>query len=449
MRTIGRVPEILLLFSAAFFARIMRDAMKNSVFSFRSLEMTKVAKKFNPVKPAISISIILLCVLNSFGQQLERVNYTVKTDKEIKTGAAQTEKYLSLLQNKNVAIVANQTSIIGKKHLVDTLLSLGVKVKKVFGPEHGFRGEAADGEAVNSTTDSKTGLPIISLYGENKKPKPQQLDGVDIVIFDIQDVGARFYTFISTMTYTMEACAEKEIPFIVLDRPNPNGYYVDGPVLEKEFSSFVGLHPVPVVHGLTIGEYAKMVNGEGWLKNGIKCNLTVIPLQGYEHSDYYQLPVKPSPNLPNMTAVYLYPSLCFFEGTVVSVGRGTEKPFLSFGYPKMKEGSYTFTPKSMKGATNPPYKDQLCRGFDVADFGDIYVKNLGRLYLFWLIESYKSADDKKNFFNDYFNKLAGNATLKEQIIAGKTEEEIRKSWQPELKKFKEIRKKYLLYKDFE
>ncbi len=398
-----------------------------------------------------SLIYFLFCftTFTSCAQQLERVNYSLKTDKDILTGAAQTDKYLPLLKNKNVGIVANQTSVVGKKHLVDTLLSLGVKVKKVFGPEHGFRGEAADGETVSSTTDAKTGLPIISLYGDNKKPTPEQLEGLDIVVFDIQDVGARFYTFISTMTYMMEACAEKEIAMIVLDRPNPNGYYVDGPVLEKEFSSFVGLHSVPIVHGMTIGEYANMINGEGWLYAGRKCMLTVIPLQGYAHSDFYQLPVKPSPNLPNMTAIYLYPSLCLFEGTVVSVGRGTDKPFLSFGYPKMKEGGYTFTPKSMTGATNPPYKGELCRGFDVADFGDIYVKNLGKLYLFWLIETYKSSDDKAHFFTDYFNKLAGTATLKEQIIAGKTEEEIRKSWQPGLKTFKAIRKKYLLYKDFE
>lgn len=449
MRTMGRVPEIVLL-SGAFFARMMRDAMKNSVFKFMFLAKTQRSQRNSIfMKHLFLLFVTSAFILTSCAQQLERVNYSVKTDKEIKTGAAQTDKYLALLKNKNVGIVANQTSVIGKKHLVDTLLALGVNVKKVFGPEHGFRGEAADGEAVNSTTDTKTGLPIISLYGDNKKPKPEQLEGLDIVVFDIQDVGARFYTFISTMSYVMEACAEKGIPVMVLDRPNPNGYYVDGPILEKEFSSFVGLHPVPVVHGMTIGEYAQMVNGEGWLKGGVKCTLTVIPLLGYEHSDFYLLPVRPSPNLPNMTAIYLYPSLCFFEGTVVSVGRGTDKPFLSFGYPGMKEGSYSFTPKSMKGATNPPYKDQLCRGFDVADFGDIYVKNLGKLYFFWLIESYKSAEDKKNFFSDYFNKLAGTATLKEQIIAGKTEEDIRKTWQPGLKTFKAIRKKYLLYKDFE
>jgi len=401
------------------------------------------------MKPVFIALLSLVVVFTSCAQQLERVNYSVKTDKDILTGAAQTEKYLPLLKNKNVGIVANQTSVVGKKHLVDTLLSLGVKVKKVFGPEHGFRGEASDGEAVSSATDAKTGLPVISLYGDNKKPKPEQLDGLDIVVFDIQDVGARFYTFISSMTYVMEACAEKNIPFIVLDRPNPNGYYIDGPILEKEFSSFVGLHPVPVVHGMTVGEYAKMVNGEGWLKNGIKCNLTVIPVQGYEHNDFYTLPVMPSPNLPNNIAVYLYPSLCFFEGTVVSVGRGTDKPFLCFGYPGMKQGSYSFTPKSVAASKNPPYKDEKCNGFYVEDFGDIYVKNLGRLYLFWLLESYKAADDKANFFNDYFNKLAGTAKLKEQIIAGKTEDEIRKTWQPGLKTFKEIRKKYLLYKDFE
>lgn len=401
------------------------------------------------MKSAFIILLAFTAAITSCAQQLERVNYSVKTDKEIKTGASQTDKYISLLKNKNVGIVANQTSVIGKKHLVDTLLLLGIKIKKVFGPEHGFRGEAADGETVSSTTDAKTGIPIISLYGDNNKPKPEQLDGLDIVVFDIQDVGARFYTFISTMTYVMEACAEKNIPFVILDRPNPNGYFVDGPILEKEFSSFVGLHPVPIVHGMTVGEYARMVNAEGWMKNGIKCDLKVIPLIGYEHNDFYQVPIKPSPNLPNMTAMYLYPSLCLFEGTTVSVGRGTDKPFLCFGYPGMKMGSYLFTPKSLPGATNPPYKDQKCSGFYVEDFGDIYVKNLGKLYLFWLIESYNNSNDPKNFFNDYFNKLAGNSTLKSQIVAGKTEDEIRKSWQPGLKAFKEIRKKYLLYKDFE
>lgn len=401
------------------------------------------------MKPLFSLAFLFAIVFSSCGQQLERVNAVVKTDQEIKTGAAQTDKYIQLLLKRNVGVVANQTSVVGNTHLVDTMLSLGVKVKKVFGPEHGFRGKAADGEVVNSSTDAKTDLPIISLYGSNKKPTPEHLEGLDVVVFDIQDVGARFYTFISTMSYVMEACAEKGIPVIVLDRPNPNGYYVDGPILEKEYSSFVGLHPVPIVHGMTIGEYAQMVNGEGWLKNGVKCSLTVIPLTGYEHKDFYKLPVKPSPNLPNMTAIYIYPSLCLFEGTIVSVGRGTDKPFLSFGYPGMKQGSYTFTPKSMEGATNPPYKDQQCRGYDVEDYGDIYVKNLGKLYLFWLIESYKEADDKAKFFTDYFNKLAGNATLKEQIVAGKTQDEIRNTWQPGLKKFKETRKKYLLYKDFE
>lgn len=383
-------------------------------------------------------------------QQLRQVTQTNKTSDELKVGAEQMDKYLPKLKGKKVAFVGNHTSMIGNTHLVDTLIASEINVVKIFSPEHGFRGSADAGETVKSGKDTKTGVSIVSLYGNNHKPKPEQLESVEIVVFDIQDVGTRFYTYISTMTYVMEACAEQNIPVIVLDRPNPNGHFIDGPVLEEEFTSFVGMHKIPVVHGMTIGEYAKMVNGEGWLKNSIKCNLEVIPIEHYSHTDLYQLPIKPSPNLPNMTAIYLYPSLCFFEGTVVSVGRGTDYPFQVIGYPGMANGTFSFTPRSIEGAAkNPPYLGEKCMGFDLREFGDIYVKNLGQLYLYWIIEAYKGAEDKEKFFTNYFNTLAGNSKLKQQIKDGKTEDEIRKSWQTDIANFKTIRKKYLLYKDFE
>lgn len=383
-------------------------------------------------------------------QQLKQVTQVVKTPEQLKVGAQRMELYLPKLKGKKVGFAGNHTSMIGNTHMVDTLIASGVNVVKIYSPEHGFRGSADAGETVKSGKDTKTGITIVSLYGNNHKPKPEQLEGVDIVVFDIQDVGTRFYTYISTMSYVMEACAELKIPVIVLDRPNPNGHFVDGPVLEKDFTSFVGMHQIPVVHGMTIGEYAKMVNGEGWLKGGIKCDLQVIPVDNYTHQDLYQLPIKPSPNLPNMTAIYLYPSLCFFEGTIVSVGRGTDHPFQIMGYPGMESGNFDFTPRSIEGAAkSPPYLGEKCHGFDLREFGDIYIKNLGQLYLYWLINAYKETKDKEGFFNNYFNNLAGNSKLKQQIKDGKTEEEIRKSWQPELDKFKQIRKKYLLYKDFE
>lgn len=382
--------------------------------------------------------------------QIKQVNQIVKTPKDITVGAERFTEYLPQLKLKKVAFVGNHTSLIGNTHVVDTLLTKKVDIVKIFSPEHGFRGKADAGETVMGNVDEKTGIPIVSLYGNNHKPKPEQLKGVDVVVFDMQDVGTRFYTYISTMTYVMEACAELNIPMIVLDRPNPNGHFVDGPVLEDGFESFVGMHHVPVVHGMTIGEYAKMVNTEGWLKNGVKASVLVVPVEGYSHEDLYQLPVKPSPNLPNMTSVYLYPSLCFFEGTIVSVGRGTDYPFQIIGYPNMPSGTMDFTPRSIEGAAkNPPYKGEKCKGFDLREFGDIYIKNLGQLYLFWLIEAYKEAPKKDEFFNNYFNSLAGNSKLKQQIIDGTPEDEIRKSWQPELGEFRKLRKKYLLYKDFE
>ena len=359
-------------------------------------------------------------------------------------GASRLELYLSDLQNKNVGIVANQTSIFNGTHLIDTLLSEGITIKKIFTPEHGFRGTADEGAVINNGIDEKTQLPIISLYGNNKKPSQEQLKDIDIIVFDLQDVGVRFYTYISTMTYVMEAAAENNIPIIVLDRPNPNGFYVDGPVLEKENASFVGLHQVPVVYGLTIGEYAMMVNGELWLKDSLQCDLKVVPLGNYDRNAIYELPVKPSPNLPNWESVYLYPSLCFFEGTIVSVGRGTETPFQLYGHPLMKE-EYTFTPKQSEGRKAPLLCNQVCHGELLIDYAHNYNLNKNELKLTWLINAYNQLKDNDKFFNNFLVKLTGTKTLEEQIKSGLNEEEIRKSWEPKLKEYKKIRKKYLVY----
>jgi uncharacterized protein YbbC (DUF1343 family) len=379
----------------------------------------------------------------------DNVNIKTITAADIKTGAERTDQYFKLLKGKSVAVVANNTSMIGKTNLIDSLISAGINVKKIFCPEHGFRGTSDAGENIKSNIDSVTGIPVISLFGKHYKPKSAELKDIDIVIYDIQDVGVRFYTYISTMTYVMEACAENGVEFLVLDRPNPNGYYIDGPVLKKEFASFVGLHPVPLVYGMTSAEYACMVNGEGWLKNGIKCKLKYVTVENYNHSYYYELPVKPSPNLPNMNSVYLYPSLGLFEGTVISVGRGTSYPFQCFGHPDLSTGTFEFTPQSMPGAKYPPYMGKLCKGFLLDNFAEIYIKNLQQIYLYWLIASYKVLPDKATFFNAYFDKLAGSSDLRLQIIAGNDEETIRKSWQEDIMKFKKIRKKYLLYPDFE
>lgn len=373
-----------------------------------------------------------------------------KTSADLKTGAEQLEKYFSLIKDKRVAVVAHPASLVKNTHLIDTLLKSGVKIKKIFAPEHGFRGNEGAGEKFKNNIDEKTKLPVISLYGKNFKPKAEDLKDIDVVIFDLQDVGARFYTYLSTLHYVMESCAENKKQLIVLDRPNPNGYYVDGPVLELKYKSFSGMHPVPIVYGMTIGEYAKMINGEKWLTNGEQCNLIIIPIENYSHVDLYQLPLKPSPNLPNMSSVYMYPSLCLFEGTIVSVGRGTDKPFQIFGYPGMKDGKTSFIPKPIAGASdNPMYNGQTCSAYYVGDYGEMYVKYYKKLYLFWILNLYKNCEAKEKFFNNYFNNLAGSETLKKQITDGKTEEEIRASWEPGLKKFKDIRKKYLLYADFE
>lgn len=358
-------------------------------------------------------------------------------------GGQDTENYLRLLADQRVGVVANQTSIIGDKHLVDTLLASGINVTRIFTPEHGFRGTADAGAKVTNGKDEKTGIEIASLYGKTKKPTPEMMRGLDVMLFDLQDVGVRFYTYISTLTYVMEACAENDIPLIVLDRPNPNGFYIDGPVLKTENQSFVGLHPVPVVYGMTIGEYGKMVNGEGWLKNGVHCELIVEPIAGYDRNALYELPVKPSPNLPNWESVYLYPSLCFFEGTIVSVGRGTDTPFQVFGHPDIR-GSYSFTPESKDGATKPLLQGQRCRGENLTDFAHAYTDNPRQLQLEWIVEAYQQLKDKP-FFTNYFRLLSGDKKMQKDIENGKSVAEIRASWQDDIEAFKSIREKYLIY----
>ena len=365
---------------------------------------------------------------------------------EIITGAEQTHLYLNKLKGKKVAIVANPTSIIGHTHLVDSLFSLKINIKKIFAPEHGFRGEAANGDHINNSVDPKTNIPIVSLYGKNIKPSKQDLKNIDVVIFDIQDVGVRFYTYLTTLHYVMEACAENNKQLIVFDRPNPNGYYVDGPILEEKFKSMVGMHPIPLVHGMTLGELAKMINGENWLPKNLICKLEVIPIQNYFHNLFYPLPVAPSPNLPNPTSIILYPSLGLFEGTQISMGRGTEKPFECFGAPWLKMGNYQFTPVNIPGkAVNPPYLNQNCRGFLLTDFANDYIVTYKHIYLDWLVLLYKDCPDKSKFFNSFFDKLTGTESIRSQIIEGKSAVEIRKTWEPGLKLFLNKRAPYLMY----
>ncbi len=387
---------------------------------------------------------------------------TQQPDNVIIVGANQIESYFNILKDKKVGVVANQTSVVvdslmtffenpmlikeGDKkeeyHLVDFLVALNIGVEKVFAPEHGFRGKADAGEVVKDGIDTKTGLPIISLYGKNKKPSKEQLKNIDIMIFDIQDVGARFYTYISTLHYMMEACAENNIPLLILDRPNPNGHYIDGPLLEKQHKSFVGMHPVPVVHGMTIGEYAQMINGEGWLDKNIKCDITIVKLKNYTHKSEYTLPIKPSPNLPNDVAINLYPSLCFFEGTPWSAGRGTEMQFQIFGAPSFPPEYYpfTFTPKANEGAKHPKFKNETCHGKDLRE-----TKRLHKLNIEWLIAAYVSTGKQKDFFNPFFTKLAGTTKLQEQIEKGYTYREIRKTWLKDLESYDKMRQEYMLY----
>lgn len=361
------------------------------------------------------------------------------------TAADRPELYLPLLKNKNIIVAANQTSLLkNKKHLVDFLAENNIKIQSIFAPEHGFRGAADAGEHVKNGIDSKTGIPIISLYGDNKKPKAEYLKGADVILFDIQDVGVRFYTYISTLTYIMEAAAENNVEVIVLDRPNPHDGYTDGPMMKNQWKSFIGLHNVPVVYGLTIGEYGKMVNGEKWLKNGIQAKYTVIPMLNYQKQKRYGIPEKPSPNLPNDKSINLYPSLCFFEGTQVSVGRGTGLPFQIYGSPWTKDFQYQFTPKPTEGAKDPFLNGKLCYGENLSQ----YPEDLRKLNLDWLLRAYKDyKNPEQNFFlkNLFFDKLAGSDEFRKQIVAGKSEKEIRDSWKKDLDQFEKIRQKYVIY----
>lgn len=354
------------------------------------------------------------------------------------------DQYLSDLRNKKVGIVANQTSIVGKEHLVDTLKKLGIDIRLVFAPEHGFRGEAEAGEYVADGIDKKTNVRVVSLYGSKKKPSQKDMELLDVVLFDIQDVGVRFYTYISTLQYVMEACSERTIPLILLDRPNPHAAYVDGPVLDTSFRSFVGMQPVPIVYGMTIGEYALMLNGEKWLGNGVKCDLKIVSCIGWSRKDRIHLAVPPSPNLPNDQAIRLYPSLCLFEGAAVSLGRGTPLPFQCYGLPGNREGNYTFTPHDIPGkAIDPPYEGKECRGEDLSGYNNHKLDTA--ISLEWLIRAYRNFSSS-GFFNEFFNKLAGTDRLRMQIEQGLTEERIRDSWQGPSDEFKRIRSKYLLYK---
>ena len=393
-----------------------------------------------------SVLLVAALSLQCAHKPISSVSSPAKANGEIEktkviVGAEQLDLLLPMLKGKNVALVVNHTSLVGKTHLADTLKSLGITIKKVFAPEHGFRGAAADGEKITDGLDSKTGLPIVSLYGTNRKPTPEQLADVDVVIFDIQDVGTRFYTYISTMGYVMEACGEQNKKMIILDRPNPNGSYVDGPMLDPELKSFVGMYPIPIVHGLTVGELSQMINGEGWLDKGVKCDVTVIRVRNWTHQDDYAPPVKPSPNLPNHQAVKLYPSLCLFEGTVISVGRGTQTPFLMIGNPLLKDMPFQFKPVAIPGMSNtPPHENQLCYGLDLSAEP---VER--RINLKYLIDFYNRYPDKDKFFIGSFDRLAGTKVLKQQIKDGLSEEQIRKTWEKDLTAFKEKRKKYLLY----
>lgn len=361
-------------------------------------------------------------------------------------GANQIELYKKIIEGKSIAVVANQTSMVGKKHLVDVLLNKGIKIKAIFAPEHGFRNMADAGETISGGKDSETGIPVISLYGTHRKPTAADLAGIDIVIFDIQDVGTRFYTYISTLHYLLEACGENHVKCLVLDRPNPNGFYFDGNVLDTTYKSFVGMDPIPIVHGMTVGEYAQMIVGEGWLKRGVKCELTVIKCKNYNHQTLYELPVKPSPNLPNQNSVYLYPSICFFEGTNLSLGRGTSFPFQVFGSPKLPDRGFSFTPESVPGAMNPPLLGIKCFGTDLRNATKMKLVPKPEINLGWVISAYNDFPEKDNFFTPYFDILAGGPLLREQIQKGMTSAQIRETWKPGLEKFEKIREKYLLYR---
>lgn len=369
---------------------------------------------------------------------------------DLVTGAERVRLYVTMLQGKRVALAVNHSSMVRNKHLLDTMLSLDVQVKVLFSPEHGLRGTADAGATIANSVDAQTGIPIISLYGTKKQPNAEDLKSIDVVVFDIQDVGARFFTYLSTLHYLMDACAEFDKEIIVLDRPNPNGHYVDGPMLDTAYRSFVGMHPVPIVYGLTIGEYAKMINGEHWLSHGRQAKLTVIPCIGYSHSSLYRPPVKPSPNLPDLKSILVYPSTCLFEGTVVNEGRGTDKPFQIFGHPAYTKGTYKYTPEKKPGAMSPKLLGEVCLGTDLSIFNEVDLWRWRKINLEYLIDYYQVIQPQVNiFFNKAsFDRLAGSAKLREQIEQGWSAEQIRASWTPALEAYKKIRKKYLLYDDF-
>lgn len=405
------------------------------------------------MKPAVLPAAIAAIILFATCTVSRRVS-DAPISKTVLTGADQTEKYLPMMQGKRIAVLANPTTIIGSSHLVDSLKKRGVNIVKVFGPEHGFRGNASNGAKVADEIDPVTGIPVISLYGTKSKPSKEDLADVDLVVYDLQDVGCRFYTNINALARLMEACYENNKELLILDRPNPNAYFVDGPVLDMKNKSGIGMFPIPITHGLTIGEFAQMVNGEGWLANKVKCRITIIPVANYNHDMPYTLPVKPSPNLNTQQSIMLYPSLCLFEGTVISQGRGTYFPFTVLGNPELKgQYSFSFTPVSLKGMSETPlHMNQVCYGLDLRDYDIEQLRKKKQVNIAWMIEMFKAYPHKEKFF-DYkqskemgsIDKLAGVSSFKEQIMAGVPEEEIRKSWEPGLSAYKEMRKKYLLY----
>ena len=420
-----------------------------SLCDFSALSVVKKNLPMKKLFVLIQITIIA-CSLSCAATAPGNINGTPANKPAIITGADQTALYINYLRGKNVGMVINQTSVVGKNKMLslDTLLKLGIAVKKIYGPEHGFRGDASNGADVNNSIDAKSGLPVISIYGnKHYKPTAEDLAGIDLMIYDIQDVGVRFYTYLSTLQYVMEACAENNIELMILDRPNPNGFYVDGPILDTAFHSFVGMNPIPIVHGLTTAEYAQMLNGEGWLKNGEKCKLKIIKVANYTHKTPYTLPVNPSPNLNTAKSILLYPSVCLFEGTTFSLGRGTMSPFLQLGHPALAgKYNYSFTPISIKGMSeDPPQKNKTCYGIDLKNYDTNIIYTSSKLNLAWLLELYKAFPDKDHFFNAYFTKLTGTTDLRKQIEAEKTEAEIRASWEPGLNRYKTMRAKYLIY----
>jgi uncharacterized protein YbbC (DUF1343 family) len=401
----------------------------------------------------------LICIvfsLTSFSDSRRSISYmeTVFYKKQILTGADQTEKYLPYIRGKRVAIMANPTSIIGKRHLVDSLRTLGINIVKVFGPEHGFRGNASAGAKVMDEIDSATGIPVISLYGPKNKPSKEDLANVDILIYDLQDVGVRFYTNINALVRLMEACYDNGKELLILDRPNPNAYLVDGPILDMKYKSGIGMFPIPMSHGLTIGEFAQMANGEGWLANKVKCTIKIIPVANYNHDMPYTLPIKPSPNLNTQQSILLYPSTCMFEGTYLNHGRGTYFPFTVIGSPELK-GKYEFsyTPTGIKGmAETPLFMDQVCYGLDLRNYDVSKLRRSKQINLQWILELYKAHPYKEKFFDSKLSKemgtiekLIGSGLFRQQVIDGKSEKEIRASWEPGLSEYKRMRKKYLLY----